>query len=583
MRLLHAKTLEFKVFHDNHTPQYLILSHTWGNEEVTYQEMRFLQQQHALPDSLKSNSLLMAALEAAAGLKISAADSKPIHAHSGYLKIQMTAKLARKMRLEYFWIDTACIDKSSSAELQEAINSMYRWYQQSSFCIVYLEDADTVRTPGSELSRRPEIAAKLRAFRWITRGWTLQELIAPKRLSFYDRHWEIIGSKNTLSPIVAKVTGIPLSVLHTGDLMQSSVAQKMSWAANRKTTRAEDRAYSLMGLFGIHMPMLYGEGDNAFRRLQEEIMRTTPDDSIFAWRTVEGSLSGYCGLLAKSPDDFERSQHVTKGRAQFASSNLGLTFETGIHPVLGGTNDEVWDDSIFALWLKAWESTRPFPTPIALLVRRLSSTHYTRVATETFKTSRHRMDNGHGSFETLYVEHTPNIDISFQSRAMCYFQFKVDPQIYRIGSAHPERLWDPIHNDLSISSECSTNNTSDKNESRGRSVFYGTVRLYRRSEDLCLVCSIYVGHDFSTGQVWFRLLDSYSTPTEKRWRSECQERLGGYHPTKSAAPPSQVLRISEFESVRMRVLPGIHRGMISHIVTIHQEQDAYPLYVPDAY
>ena len=133
--------------------------------------------------------------------------------------------------------------------------------------MVHLEDADSVRDPDSVLRRRYDIATILRTSRWITRGWTLQELIAPKALAFYDQDFSLIGSKSMFCPTIAEVTGIPLSVLRTGDLNQASVAQKMSWAANRKMTRAEDRAYSLMGLFGIHMPMLYGEDGNAFRRL----------------------------------------------------------------------------------------------------------------------------------------------------------------------------------------------------------------------------------------------------------------------------------------------------------------------------
>jgi hypothetical protein len=189
MRLLRAETLEFEVFHDDETPDYLILSHTWGNEEVTYQEMRFLQQHHALPDSLKSNSMFIATLEAATGLKISTVDSKPIHARAGYKKIQESAKVAGQKGLEFFWIDTCCIDKTSSAELQEAINSMYRWYEQSCFCVVHLEDAEPERDPESELLRRYDVDTILQTSRWITRGWTLQELIAPRDLTFYDQEY----------------------------------------------------------------------------------------------------------------------------------------------------------------------------------------------------------------------------------------------------------------------------------------------------------------------------------------------------------------------------------------------------------
>jgi hypothetical protein len=568
MRLLHATTLEFEVFHDNQTPQYLILSHTWGNEEVTYQDMRFLQQCHALPYSLNNNSILMPALEAAAGLKISAMDRIPVQARIGYEKILKTAKLAKEHELDYFWIDTCCIDKSSSAELQEAINSMYRWYQQSCLCAVYLEDAFPARDQYSGVLFEFNMATMLRGSKWITRGWTLQELIAPETLEFYDRKWGLMGSRNDFYAAVAEATGIPPTVLYTGDLSRVSVAQKMSWAANRETTRVEDRAYSLMGLFGIHMPMLYGEGDNAFRRLQEEIIRTTPDESIFAWRAVEGSISSCSGLLAKSPNDFEGSQFIQfmrDDRTQFATSNLGLRLETWIYPLLDGGCDEVWDDSIFALSLCVMENR----STVALLVRRLSSTHYTRVSPDTFKTSKH-LSASRSSLETVYVEHTPRIPSSFRSRAMYYFQFQFDSTVYRIQSAQPEQLWDPIHNHLSISSEYLTDNSLKKKEYSGAPMFYGTVRLFHRGT-LSLACSINVGHNFLTGQAWLRLLNSDSTPADAHWRSVCQESEG-CHMEMPPAPPFRLLRISESEVVRVTMLPGLHRGMISYIVQISQEQ-----------
>ncbi|KAF2874706.1 heterokaryon incompatibility protein-domain-containing protein [Massariosphaeria phaeospora] len=237
MRLLHAETLEFHSFLESELPRYLILSHTWGNEEVSYQEMCLIINR------------------------------------KGYDKIVQTAKITRKRGFEYFWIDTCCIDKSSSAELQESINSMYRWYKISAYCVVHFEDAKPIEEQDHCLQNS----------RWNTRGWTLQELIAPPSLGFYDQTWKHIVEKRWALEQLSKVTQIPEYVLVTGDLTDTSVAQKMSWAAKRSTSRVEDMAYSLLGLFGIHMPMLYGEGENAFLRLQEEIMKTTTDDSIFAW------------------------------------------------------------------------------------------------------------------------------------------------------------------------------------------------------------------------------------------------------------------------------------------------------------
>ncbi|KAF1996314.1 hypothetical protein P154DRAFT_386480, partial [Amniculicola lignicola CBS 123094] len=170
-----------------------------------------------------------------------------------------------------------CIDKRSSAELQEAINSMYRWYQLSEICLVHLAGvfhSNATKNSFEEL---------LSASKWKTRGWALQELIAPRQMIFYDDGWEELATKRSGLQALSAVTGVPQIVLETRDLSICSVAQKMSWAAGRSTTRVEDRAYSLMGLFDIHLPMLYGEGKKSFDRLQEEIMKVTGDDTLFAW------------------------------------------------------------------------------------------------------------------------------------------------------------------------------------------------------------------------------------------------------------------------------------------------------------
>lgn len=169
-------------------------------------------------------------------------------------------------------MDTCCIDKSSSAELSEAINSMYTLYKKSYLCIVYLDDVDGAWWD-----------FELKYSRWFTRGWTLQELIAPRVLLFFDKHWKFIKTKDSIATLLAEITGIDTKVLRTGDTKGISVAAKMSWAAKRTTTRPEDLAYSLMGIFDVNMPTIYGEGDKAFIRLQEEIMKKSNDQSLFAW------------------------------------------------------------------------------------------------------------------------------------------------------------------------------------------------------------------------------------------------------------------------------------------------------------
>ena len=192
-------------------------------------------------------------------------------------KIREACAVARSNGYRYIWIDSCCIDKSSSSELSEAINSMYEWYGRADVCYAYLADVP----PGADHQGE---GSAFRKSRWFTRGWTLQELIAPRRVEFLSKDWAPIGSKHVLVRLVESVTRINSdALLHLESLDKFSVAQRLSWAANRETTRREDRAYSLLGIFDIHMPTLYGEGDRAFRRLQELIMQRVPDQSLFAW------------------------------------------------------------------------------------------------------------------------------------------------------------------------------------------------------------------------------------------------------------------------------------------------------------
>ncbi len=229
-------------------------------------------------------------------------------------KIRRCCELAEKHGYKWVWIDTCCIDKTSSAELSEAINSMFRYYALAAICYGHLRDVNAAffsleDLENNRLSRDSYSHGgygQLYYSNWF-RGWTLQELIAPRFFVFLSSSWEIIGTKADLAEVLEDVFGIPAAVLrfqisHT----QFSIAQRMSWFQNRKTTRPEDEAYCLLGLFEIHMPPLYGEGRNAFRRLQEEIMKQSTDTTLFAW---EGSSSPHreC-LLAVSPGNFAASQ-----------------------------------------------------------------------------------------------------------------------------------------------------------------------------------------------------------------------------------------------------------------------------------
>ena len=246
MRLINTKTLVLAEFIEDPIPSYAILSHTRGNDEVLFEEMR----NFAPP--------LYEALYETRGLK----------------KITQSCRIARELGLDWVWVNTCCIDKSNHTELSEALNSMFRWYQASEVCLVYLAD---VTSDVSKTLENPE--ETFSQARWFTRGWTLQELIAPRNCIFYDREWVPLGAKSALSPTLSAVTGVPVDLLSgKTHLEQYSVAERMGWAAARKTACLEDEVYCLMGIFDVKMPIVYGEGRrNAFRRLEAEMERQQRD------------------------------------------------------------------------------------------------------------------------------------------------------------------------------------------------------------------------------------------------------------------------------------------------------------------
>ncbi|KAF5236263.1 hypothetical protein FAUST_6611 [Fusarium austroamericanum] len=294
MQLINVLTFGLEEFHKN-IPEYAILSHTWGNakDEVSFQEINN--------------------------------PSPEVRLKKGFRKIELCVQQAQLDGLMYCWVDTCCIDKSSSAELSEAINSMFTWYRNSAVCYIYLDDVEGMA---------PESLSAFRRSRWFTRGWTLQELVAPQTRRFFDMHWSCIGEMSRtlnnkyrvngffrvgteadeianlsstttkFSSWVAEITGIPDRVFYAGDLKSISAATKMSWAAKRETTRIEDQAYCLLGLFDVNMPLLYGEGRDAFIRLQEEILKKAPDHTLFTWGSTASSTPTLSGLLSYSPKNF---------------------------------------------------------------------------------------------------------------------------------------------------------------------------------------------------------------------------------------------------------------------------------------
>ncbi|KAK5717551.1 hypothetical protein LTR17_015994 [Elasticomyces elasticus] len=269
-------------------PDYAILSHTWDGDEVLFADIQ----------------------------------NKTAHHRKAYGKITAAFDQARKDGYGFIWIDT----------LSEAINSMYTWYMKSKKCYAFLSDvSDTdLKTFDSQF----------RNSRWFRRGWTLQELLAPTDLEFFSRDWEPLGDRIRLQTLISDTTRVEVDYL-TGyrPIQQASVAARMSWAAIRETTREEDAAYCLMGLFSVNMPMLYGEGgERAFIRLQEAIMSHSDDHSIFAWTDPSYAQSvkdeavpeRRHGLLADSPQAFAQCGSIipwdnTTEDTPFDMTNRGLS------------------------------------------------------------------------------------------------------------------------------------------------------------------------------------------------------------------------------------------------------------------
>jgi ankyrin repeat protein len=298
MRLLNVQTLQLESFLNDIIPPYAILSHTWGkpHDEVQYRDLQ---------DGNTSAHISRSA------------------------KLRGALQRAADEGLRYIWVDTCCINKTSDAELSEAINSMFKWYQWSDTCYTYLADVTLESDDGTA-----QIESKLALSRWFTRGWTLQELLAPKKVHFYDSTWTFLGSKGDFCQVIELTTGIPNEILlgfrHIAD---ASVAQRMSWAARRETKRKEDMAYCLYGIFDMPLGANYGEGiEKAFLKLQKKIHKTINDDSIFAWGLPTGPLSASSisgGLFASSPSAFVGCSNIVSWNTSTPRSLSGL------HPITG--------------------------------------------------------------------------------------------------------------------------------------------------------------------------------------------------------------------------------------------------------
>jgi hypothetical protein len=226
-------------FSDGKEPPYAILSHTWNtiqDDEVKLEDIK---------DGSATGKL-------------------------GFKKLLFCREQVKHDGLQYFWVDSCCIDQKNLAELSEAINSMFRWYQKATKCYVYLSDVSVYSQDGKQ---HVEWESAFCNSRWFTRGWTLQELLAPSIVEFFSQDGIRLGDKRSLERQIAEKTKIPVKALRDADsLSKFSLEERFSWVEERQTTKKEDKAYCLLGVFGIFLPLIYGEGEsNAMRRLRKEI------------------------------------------------------------------------------------------------------------------------------------------------------------------------------------------------------------------------------------------------------------------------------------------------------------------------
>jgi hypothetical protein len=315
MRLINCTTLKLEEFFGDNIPPYAILSHTWGREEVTFADLPLGQ--------------------------------RKTRARAGYRKVTFTCKQAIRDGLNYAWIDTCCIDKSSSAELSEAINSMFAWYKDSQRCYAYLSDVSAAH-----------MILDFPASRWFTRGWTLQELLAPRDLIFYDREGIELGTRYKNAEWISTITRIDSDALsgerETPNRLGSfCAAKRMSWASDRQTTRAEDMAYCLLGLFDVQMPLLYGDDSIFAWGLKPEMdhpLGLVPDTLKKEMHEMESGVL-LSSLLASSPKDFVNCAMLEYGAnltSPFTLTNIGLQIRLPVVPVFQP------DDPLYSKAYRGW-------------------------------------------------------------------------------------------------------------------------------------------------------------------------------------------------------------------------------------
>ncbi|KAI0869252.1 HET-domain-containing protein [Hypoxylon argillaceum] len=346
MFLLNTATFELRYGDQANFKQgegYAILSHRWVGDEINFQQL------HDVVAELRSGRTPSSTIQID--------------------KIRGACKAARDLNFKWLWIDSCCIDKTNAVDLDETIRSMFKWYGGSKVCITYLSDVESTGGRGPSVFNSNE---RKGPSLWFTRGWTLQELLAPSNMRIYNKNWDYIGTKIDHAEALSQITGIDAEYL-TGkkSFRAACVATKMSWMAGRTTTRVEDIAYSMLGIFDVHMNTRYSEGGEAFMRLQQELLTASNlliDESLFAWRMPEpdagakflGSRqeipwqAGEWGLLAASPEWFKYSGSVTLERApdihrppnDFKVARAGII---AFIPTIGKTKSE-WAFQAAATW-----------------------------------------------------------------------------------------------------------------------------------------------------------------------------------------------------------------------------------------
>ncbi|KAL8963788.1 MAG: hypothetical protein Q9183_004957 [Haloplaca sp. 2 TL-2023] len=382
MRLINTSTFALHKSEELGGPlEYAILSHRWVGAEVTFQDLDSAQ------------------------WRASNIDKPQMH------KIRAACTKARQRNppLDWLWVDTCCIDKKDLVELSTSLNSMFQWYFGATVCYGYLYDIDWIN---GQLSKSTNPKRPGQESEWFERGWTLQELLAPRHMEFYDRNWNFMGTKRDLAPMLESETGIAQTYL-TGatSFKTASVATKMSWMAGRTTTMVEDIAYSMLGILNINTEIRYGEGINAFMRLQRTLVEHTTDESIFAWETPKAGLSCYrslghtprfdpkeWGLIAPSPDCFSEindlvvlpNLYVPRLGGGYQWGQQGVTFLMPMSPFSEARNIWGMARKKVMMPLNCWRFGRDGkPYGIVLeLVRMGSGTEYRRVQCDVLRTKK---------------------------------------------------------------------------------------------------------------------------------------------------------------------------------------------------